>query len=85
MNKRKRKQLVRSIAPAINKLIKKTMKMNTCPICNKDYQPGTEALSRRSNTAICSTCGTNEALEDYQARAKENKDQATKQFEEATK
>lgn len=52
--------------------------LHTCPICGKHFS-GRGALSRKDNkTTICSMCGQEEALEDYQgylkiAHEKENK------------
>ena len=43
-------------------------KPKTCPRCNKKYI-GYPALSRRDNkTNICSKCGTQEALFDFEIR-----------------
>ena len=43
----------------------KLEELEKCPKCERLYEPGTEALSRRDNTAICPDCGEAEALEDY--------------------
>ena len=38
--------------------------MNKCPICKRNYEAGTHAISRVDNeTEICSACGTNEAFD----------------------
>ena len=47
--------------------------VKTCPICKKTYK-GYGALSRKDNkTEICSTCGTNEALEIFSKHLEEQK------------